>query len=243
MYNGYMIQDSLAYADTMVEAPPAFQTAEEYAYRSLRGLILAGKLQGGVKLNQDDLARRLNVSRTPIRQAVLRLENEGLVVNRPNRGATVTTLGPDGMLELFEMRSVLEGLAFALAVPNIDAKAVDEMQRRLDTLERSHTNITRWVQLHDDFHGLMFQHARRPRLSAQLSRLRQSVAPYLRLYLTTKKIAEMPGNEHRTLIEAIKVGDAVAAERMMREHVMYAAHELVEFIRAQDQGQLPPAGK
>src|SRR6185436_11729631 len=104
----------------------SFQTAEEYAYRSLRGLILAGKLQGGERLNQDELAKRLNVSRTPIRQAVLRLENEGLV--------------------------------FGLAVPNVDAKGIAEMERRLDALERSHTNITRWVQLHDDFHGLLFQH-------------------------------------------------------------------------------------
>ena len=234
MYHGYMIQDSQAYADALAEPAPGFQTAEEYAYRSLRGLILAGKLQGGERLNQDELAKRLNVSRTPIRQAVLRLENEGLVVNRPNRGATVTTLGPEAMLELFEIRSVLEGLAFSLAVPNIDAKAIDEIQRRVDTLERAHTNITRWVQLHDDFHGLLFQHARRPRLTTEVHRLRQSVAPYLRLYLSTKKIAEMPGNEHRSLIDAIKAGDPAAAERMMREHVMYAGHEVVEFIRMQD---------
>ena len=239
-----MMQDSQAYADPELEAPPppSFQTAEEYAYQSLRALILAGKLQGGMRLNQDELARRLNVSRTPIRQAVLRLENEGLVVNRPNRGATVTTLGPAAMLELFEMRSVLEGLAFSLALPSIDARTIDEMERRLDTLERAHTNISRWVELHDDFHGLLLQHARRPRLSAQVHRLRQSVAPYLRLYLSTKKIAEMPGNEHRSLIAAIKAGDRAAGERMMREHIMYAAHEVVEFVRAQDDRRAPATG-
>jgi DNA-binding GntR family transcriptional regulator len=231
-----MIQDGQAFADPLVEAaPPVFQTAEEYAYQSLRGLILAGKLRGGARLNQDELARRLNVSRTPIRQAVLRLTNEGLVVNRPNRGAIVTTLGPAAVLELFEMRSVLEGLAFGLAIPNIDARAVAELEKRLDTLERAHTNITRWIQLHDDFHALLFQHSRRPRLLAQVHRLRQSVAPYLRLYLATKKIAEMPGNEHRSMIEAIRTGDVLAAEQMMREHVMYAAHEVVEFVRAQDE--------
>lgn len=237
------MQDSYALAEPPAETAPGFQTAEEYAYQSLRGLILAGKLVGGERLNQDELAKRLNVSRTPIRQAVLRLENEGLVVNRPNRGAIVTTLGPAAMLELFEMRSVLEGLAFALALPNIDAKAIDEIEKRLDTLERAHTNISRWVQLHDDFHGLLFQYARRPRLAAQVRRLRQSVAPYLRLYLSTKKIAEMPGNEHRSLINAIKKGDPVAAERMMREHVMQAAHGVVEFVRAQDERRTPAPGK
>jgi len=238
-----MMQDSYALAEPPAEAAPGFQTAEEYAYQSLRGLILAGKLVGGARLNQDDLAKRLNVSRTPIRQAVLRLENEGLVVNRPNRGATVTTLGPAAMLELFEMRSVLEGLAFALALPNIDARAIDEIEKRLDTLERAHANISRWVQLHDDFHGLLFQYARRPRLAAQVRRLRQSVAPYLRLYLSTKKIAEMPGNEHRSLINAIKMGDPAAAERMMRDHVMQAARGVVEFVRAQDEQRTPAPGR
>ena len=105
MYDGYMMQDSQALVEGD-ETSPAFQTAEEYAYQSLRGLILTGKLLGGTRLNQDELARRLNISRTPIRQAVLRLENEGLVVNRPNRGAVVTTLGPDAMLELFEMNTL-----------------------------------------------------------------------------------------------------------------------------------------
>ena len=217
------------------ETTPGFQTAEEYAYQSMRGLILAGKLPGGTRLNQDDLARRLNVSRTPIRQAVLRLENEGLVINRPNRGATVTTLGPAAMLELFEMRSVLEGLALSLALPNIDRRALEEIEKRLETLERAQASITRWIQLHDEFHALLFRYAGRPRLCAHVRRLRQSVAPYLRLYLSTKKIAEMPGNEHRSLIDAIRAGDPAGAERKMREHVMSAAHGVVEFVRGQDQ--------
>jgi len=232
-----MIQDSQVEADLLDEAPPRFQTAEEYAYRNLRGLILTGQLPGGTRLNQDEMARRLQISRMPVRQAVLRLESEGLVVNRPNRGAVVTTLGPAAMLELFEMRSVLEGVALSLALPNIDGRGLEKIERRLDALERAQSNITRWIRLHDEFHGLLCHYARRPRLSAYVRRLRQSVAPYLRLYLSTEKMAEMPGFEHRGLIDAIRLGDPVAAERMMREHVMSAGHGVVEFVRMQDEQQ------
>ena len=231
-----MIQDA-GVADRDVEAPPRFQTAEEHAYHYLRDLILAGRLPGGTRLNQDEMAKRLQMSRMPVRQAVLRLQSEGLVVNRPNRGAVVTTLGPVAMLELFEMRSVLEGLAFSLAIPNIDAEGRKEIARRLNALEHVHQNANQWIRLHDEFHTMLCQYARRPALSAQIHKLFQSITPYLRLYLSTDKAWEMPGFEHRELLDAIAKGDPSAGERMMREHVMSAAHGVVEFVRRYDEAQ------
>src|SRR5579871_541757 len=101
------------------QRPERFTTAEEFAHERLRELILTGELAGGTRLQQAELAARLGISRMPVRQAILRLESEGLVIQRPNRGAFVTLLGPEGILELFEMRSVLEGLALRLAVPQM----------------------------------------------------------------------------------------------------------------------------
>jgi DNA-binding GntR family transcriptional regulator len=217
------------------EAPPRFQTAEEHAYHYLRDLILAGRLPGGARLNQDEMAKRLQVSRMPVRQAVLRLQSEGLVVNRPNRGAVVTSLGPVAMLELFEMRSVLEGLAFSLAIPNIDAEGRKDLERRLNALDHVHQDAKRWIRLHDEFHATICHYARRPSLSAQIRKLHQSITPYLRLYLSTDKAWEMPGFEHRELLDAIAKGDPKAGEQMMREHVMSAAHGVVEFVRRYDE--------
>ena len=232
-----MIQSEALAIEAVDDPPPRLQTAEEHAYRYLRNLILAGRLPGGTKVNQDEMAKRLNVSRMPVRQAVLRLESEGLVSNRPNRGAVVTTLGPAAMLELFEMRSVLEGLAFMLAIPNIDARALKELDQKLKTLESVHQNASRWIAAHDEFHTLLCQYARRPALAAQIRKLHHSVTPYLRLYLSTDKAWEMPGFEHRELLEAVRKRDARAAERRMREHVMSAAHGVVEFVRGYDQAR------
>lgn len=230
-----MIHSETALADSALDAPPRFQTAEEHAYRYLRDLILAGRLPGGTRLNQDEMAKRLQMSRMPVRQAVLRLESEGLVVSHPNRGAVVTTLGPAAMLELFEMRSVLEGLAFSLALPNIDERGRADLAQRLDALEHVQQNATRWIQLHDDFHMQLCHYARRPRLTAQIRRLHQNVTPYLRLYLSTDKAWEMPGFEHRELLDVIERNDTKAAEQLMREHIMSAAHGVVEFVRGYDE--------
>jgi DNA-binding GntR family transcriptional regulator len=210
-----------------------FQTAEEFAHDRLRELILSGELAGGTKLHQDELANRLGVSRMPVRQAILRLENEGLVVQRPNRGATVTLLGSEAILELFEMRSVLEGWAFRLAVPRMTAEHRHEVARLIAVLDEAQSDIALWVERHNELHEYLCQCAGRPRLTAAARHLRHSVTPYIRLYLSAYDRAEMFGFEHQTLLHAIATGNPARNEAIMREHVMSAAKGVVEFVEAQ----------
>jgi DNA-binding GntR family transcriptional regulator len=208
-----------------------FQTAEQHVYEYLRDCILAGRLRGGERINQDETARRLGVSRMPVREAIKRLDSAGFVMNRPHRGAVVTALGPEAMLELFEMRSVLEGLAVALAIPALDDHVIADLEERARRMREAQSAPARWVDLHDDFHDVICRLAPRPRLVAYIANLRQSVAPYLRLYLSAYTEAEMVGFEHMTLIDAIKHRDPRIAETTMREHVLSAASGVVEFLR------------
>jgi DNA-binding GntR family transcriptional regulator len=210
-----------------------FKTAEEFAHERLRELILSGDLAGGTRLHQDELASRLGVSRMPVRQAILRLENEGLVVQRPNRGATVTLLGSEAILELFEMRSVLEGWAFRLAVSQMTAEHQQEVARLIALLDKSQSKIALWVGRHNELHDYLCQCAARPRLTAAARHLRDSVTPYIRLYLSAYARAEMAGFEHQTLLQAIATGNPARSEAVMREHIMSAAKGVVEFVKAQ----------
>jgi DNA-binding GntR family transcriptional regulator len=210
-----------------------FQTAEQFAHDRLRELILSGELGGGTKLHQDELANRLGISRMPVRQAILRLENEGLVVQRPNRGATVTLLGSDEILELFEMRSVLEGWAFRIAVPQMTAENRDEVARLITVLDEAQSDIARWVERHNELHEYLCQCAKRPRLATAARHLRHSVSPYIRLYLSAYSRAEMFGFEHETLLRAIERKNPTRSEAIMREHVMSAAKGVVAFVEAQ----------
>ena len=224
----------------MIHSSPAsplfrFQTAEEFVYSMLREMILGGRLRAGEKLNQDDIAHELKVSRMPVRQAIRRLESDGLVINRPNRGAVVTQLGPSAILELFEMRSVLEGLAVSLAIKNIDDTAVRELKRRAKELEEAEHDVSLWIGRHDEFHSFIWGFAERPSLAAHLHHLRQRVAPLLRIYLASHERAEMSGLEHQSLLDSIARRDPVEAERTMRQHVMGAADGVVEFVTHFDQ--------
>jgi DNA-binding GntR family transcriptional regulator len=210
-----------------------FKTAEEFAHERLRELILSGELAGGSKLHQGDLATRLGVSRMPVRQAILRLENEGLVVQRPNRGATVTLLGSEAILELFEMRGVLEGWAFRLAVSRMTAVHRRQVERSIALLDQAQSDIVLWVERHDALHEYLCQCAARPRLTAAVRHLRLSITPYIRLYLSAYQSAEMAGFEHHTLLQAMETGDPARSEAIMREHVMSAAKGVVAFVKAQ----------
>lgn len=215
--------------------PFRVQTVEQHVYKYLRDSILSGKLRGGERLSQDEIARHLGVSRMPIREAIKRLDSEGLVVTSPHRGTTVTTLGPEAVLELFEMRGALEGLAVSLAIRSMEEKSLGEffghLEEHLQRLDRVKSNPTLWIQRHEEFHDNICKAAHRPYLAATIRKLRQSVAPYIRLYLSAYKEAEMPGFDHRTLLEAMKRGDPVHAETMMREHVVSAANGVIEFLR------------
>lgn len=227
IYDGAQMQTS--------EHELPFQTAEEYVYQQLRREILAGDIRGGTPLNQDEIAARLRVSRTPVRQAFLRLGSDGLITNRPNRGSVVTSLTAHDILQLFEIRAVLEGFAASLAVRNLDKRARKQLESRVAVLESSQATSKRWVDLHDEFHELLCTLAGRPLLTESVHTVRQRVVPYLRLYLSANKGAEIRGYEHLTLLDAIATGDPGVADRAMREHVMSAGNAVVEFVRSQEQ--------
>lgn len=221
--------EPMARRDREPPVPPV-RTAGEHVYLYLREAILSGRLPGGTRIDQEVVAGQLGVSRMPVREAVRRLASEGFVTTRPNRGAVVTALGPEDMLELFEMRSALEALAVSIALPRIDAAALAELERQVGRMERAEGRIASWLALHDAFHEAIARLAGRPRLAAAIRNLRQGAVPYLRLYLSAYRQAEMPGFEHRTLLQAIRTGDPAAAAAAMREHVMSAASGVVEFV-------------
>jgi len=207
-----------------------FRTAQEHAYHYLRVRILSGELASGQRINLDLIAKALGVSRMPVRDALRQLSAEGLVTIYPRRGVSVTSLAAVDVLDLFEMRSELEGLAVRRALPSIQQGDIEQLEKMADDMEAVEKQPMVWLPRHDAFHDYLCTKAGSPRLVAQIRNFRQSVEPYIRLFLTLYD-AEMPGAEHRGLIDAIKLGDAPAAEGAMREHITSAAAAILKFLR------------
>lgn len=183
-----------------------------------REAILKGYLKPGEKLDQNEIAELLGVSRSPVRDALRKLAAEGLVQIHPHRGAIVAELTPEELEEIYLLRRVLEGLAVRLAVPHIDDERLAVLEEILRTMDETEDADT-WIDLNYRFHHTIYEAARRPRLLALIDNLRMVVAPYIRQYISTPEYRRSAQISHRRILEACARRDPVEAQRETEEHL------------------------
>lgn len=212
----------------MLNPPPS---AQQLAYIHLQDQIVSGSLPGGSRLKPEALAQTLGISRMPVREAIRQLNAEGYVTIMPNRGAVVTNRTPEEVIELFEMRAVLEGLAARIAAEVAKPDQIDDLQLFLVGLRRLRYDREAWLERHDLFHDLVCQLSKRDRLCGEARRLRFAMQPYLRLFTKLNKEPELKGHEHERILEEIRSGNGKRAEAVTRAHVMANAHSIAECLR------------
>jgi DNA-binding GntR family transcriptional regulator len=138
------------------------------------------------------------------------------------------------------MRSVLEALAARLAAPQLCGSTLEDLDDLRLRMDRVRGDPRLWTQRHDEFHDFIVRHSGRPRLLAELQKIRAAVRPYLLLYIDVYHDTEMVGFEHDTVIDSIVSGDEHHIEACMRDHVLSAARGVLEFLRS-DRPQKPAA--
>ncbi len=216
---------------TFFSEPHAAATAEEEAYRHIQKALRVGRYKPGDRLIPEVIAAEIDMSRMPVREAFRRLASDGVVILRPNRGCVVAGLTVDELYEVFEIRSVLEGLAVRLAMPRFDEEEFEELVRLLDRMERAgQSSGSDWVVRHQEFHGRICALSRRPKLIHQIATLHAVVEPYMRIWFDEVEKPLSAREEHAALIEAFRSGDAGRAERVMQEHILGTAPVLAEFV-------------
>lgn len=212
-------------------------TPQQIAYSFIREGILSGKLAAGSWLKTESIAQELGISRMPIRDALRQLDSEGLVTIRLNRGATVTNLTLDDILELFEIRSVLEGLAARIAATKATESDVVEMEFLIEQMQRAKPERGRWIERHDAVHNYLCGLSGRRELCEQIDRLRARVRPYLLMYSVTHGDPELPEHEHWRFLAPLRTGNAEEAERIVRAHVMKNGYSIVEDLKRTRKGK------
>ncbi|MBK1699174.1 GntR family transcriptional regulator [Rhodovibrio salinarum] len=209
--------------------------ARERAYRDMRYRILEGGLAPGTTLLETELAALLSMSRTPIREAAIRLEKEGLVTIRPRHGITVRALSLDDLAEIYEVFSALEVRAAGLAaLRGLAPETVTRMRGLLDAMEQAtrRDQIEYWSRLDDAFHSAIAAASGNPRLQ---STLRLYWDQQYRARLAIVPLRSRPTRsdaEHRAIFEAICAGDEAEAERLMRGHRERADAQTLELLRS-----------
>lgn len=185
---------------------------------SLRALILDGTLGIGSQLRQEDLARRFGVSRIPVREALGRLQAEGLVEHFANRGSVVAGRSIDDLLETLDIRIALETRAIALALPHLtarDFKAAREVMRRYDEAE----SPRQWTELNLEFHMTLYRPCGRPRLTRMIEDLVRGISIHLRQHISRTVGRGNPQAEHKDIVKACMEGDARRAVALTERHI------------------------
>ena len=185
---------------------------------TLREEILRGEVAPGQALRQEELAERFGVSRLPVRDALLRLEAQGLVHVYPNRGAFVVSLSADEVTEIYEMRLLLEGDILERAVPRMTA---DDWRR----IDAAHAEATRtaggpeWIEGDWRFHRTLYEPAARPRQLAMIENLRSTVARYSTGHDALPARTPEWLADHDAILEACRARAAVAARQRLVRHL------------------------
>jgi DNA-binding GntR family transcriptional regulator len=194
-------------------------TAHVFVRDTLREAIVSGALAGGTRLIQAELAAQLNVSNTPIREALRDLAGEGLVEFDPHRGSRVRLLQLDEAREIYEMRIALEPLMVRRAVSIVSSAQLDRAEQLCGRMERT-TNLSRWSELNREFHSLLAVSDPTSRLAAVLSGLRDSSSMYVAMSLNTNENRLAESNaEHAKLLALYRARDIRGATAMTIGHL------------------------
>lgn len=196
----------------------------------LRKAILAGAIAPGAQLRQDELAERYGTSRIPVREALRQLEAEGLVTIQPNRGAVVTSLSLDEVLEMLEIRIALECRALRLAIPNM---VEEDLQHAADLL-RNYDNEPlpeKWGEMNWHFHRALYAPCDLPKLITMIEANYGQVGRFTRLQVSLAAGKEKPQAEHYELLEACRSGDVKKAVTLLEEHILHTQKSLMAAAR------------
>ena len=202
---------------------------EEQVTATLEEEILTGKLAAGAALTEQSLSTRLGVSRTPIRAALHTLAEEGLINLVPNRGAVVIGVTRDDLIDIYNIRMRLEGLASATAAKRIFPEDLERLRESVELAEfYIQKNDTEHLkELDTAFHSIIYRASGNRMLNKTLSELHRNITSYRKLSLTVPGRLERSVGEHREILEAIEAGDAEMADRLTSAHIAAALENML----------------
>lgn len=208
-------------------------SVRERAYEYLKLAVLSGRFNPGKRLTEEHLAKEMGVSRTPIREALYKLESEGLIKPLETRGFIVSRDSKEEVEELFEIRAILEGYALRIICGAISDEMLDQLSELIEKAEealrrRQINEVFRWnTKFHDTLLGLVVEKRRLYRL---IVNLRKYVLRYRKDILQYPDVGKRTIEGHRKIILALKLRDPDLCEHIMREHIEQAKGDALQAL-------------
>lgn len=207
----------------------SFKPLREIVFESMRDAILGGILKPGERLMEIQLADEMGVSRTPVREAIRKLELENFVVMIPRKGAYVAGVSLKDVADVFEIRSALEGLAAGLAAERVTEDELEQMERALFyRADEGELDLEMIVKSDTDFHALVYQASRNGRLIQILENLREQIQRFRSTSLAVPGRMIIALGEHRMIVEALRNHDSEKAQSLAMTHIVTAENVMFE---------------
>ena len=215
----------------------SYKPLREVVFESLREAIIRGMLKPGERIMEVQLAEELGVSRTPVREAIRKLELEGLVVMLPRRGAYVAGISVKDIADVFEVRAALEALAATLAAMRITDDELEELERSLvEIAEVSDSQDIEVVVAKDTrFHDIIYRASRNAWLIQIVSHLQDQVQRFRMATLSRPGRTKEAVEEHKKIVEAISERNSELAAQLAREHIENAESSFLNSLKEREE--------
>lgn len=205
----------------------------DVVFNTLRQAILRGELKPGERLMEIQLANKLGVSRTPIREAIRKLELEGLVLMIPRKGAEVADITEKSLKDVLEVRRALEELSVKLTCDRITKEEIKELEQAAENFRKTlkSKDITEIAEADVRFHDVIYAATKNQKLIQLLNNLHEQMYRYRIEYLKDEEVYPKLLKEHKEIIERISKGEKEAAARMVCEHIDNQVNAVMDVIR------------
>lgn len=215
---------------------PKKERLGDLAYQVIREMIAEHRFQPGARINVEELRKELGVSRTPVWEAINKLEQEGLVKNIPNRGVYMIELTLQDTLYLYQVREVLESLAARLAAVRIDQATIDRMAKNLGFQERAvkEVDLRAYTRLDYDFHAAVYSASGNPYLQETLEVIKNKMRP---LAVRMHPILNQLYGHHLDLFEALRARNPLASEAAFKTHNHFIVEYIAKVMAEEGEGQ------
>ena len=207
-------------------------------YERLHGDILGGKLAPGTRLKQEELTDWLGVSRTPVREALVRLESEGLIEFVRRNLAIVSAIPRKKIEEIFELRMLLEGYAAEKTSERLDDRTLNKLKQLIEEMDSCHSTkqAEKLLRLNDEFHRLICSLSNNDTLLQVLEQIWRDIRRLRFNYLVTPEGHERSTREHKQLVAAIESGNKELIRRIVREHAQGTLKGILDTLSASGAG-------
>ena len=217
---------------------PFRKSLGQHVFENLKQAIIRGDIPSGERLVESVIASALDISRTPVREAIHKLEREGFLKKLPRGGFTVIGLTREDIEETFGIRSVLESYAARLAAIKHRKKDLIPLEKKVNEYQRflNRGKLDSLPKINTEFHDLLYNLSRSPKLVKMINALRDQIFRFRQIILKDENMAEVSHRDHRQMLAAIRKRDAGGVEKLVRAHILRGQEAVLKVFDRQSKG-------